>query len=177
MGLHEQTGKVRKSWYAALAGVGLLVSAWSVPGLAATGSVVDCSELTGNPQRFEIKRDALSFEPVDHIATEEHSTTADAIDVAPESAETPTPVLYLTPRVASILRNVFGSEIDGVDTSAGTETAASVDELTREPDAPIADSADSADLGDGDEIVPPATLLDKSEDVRRFQQQMYRTDI
>ena len=174
MGLREQTGKVGKSWYAALAGVGLLVCAWSVPGLAATDSMVDCGELTGNAESFEIRHDALSFEPVDHIATEEHSATADAIDVAPESVETPTPVLYLTPRVAAILRNVFGSEIDGIDTSTGTETAASVDELTREPDAPI---ADSADLVDGEEIVPPATLLERSEDARRFQQQMYRTDI
>lgn len=174
MGLRKQAGGVRKSWYAALAGAALLVSAWSVPGLAATDSLIDCNELAGNPERFEINRDALSFAPVDHIATEEHRATDGPIDVAPESSETPTPVLYLTPRVASILRDVFGSEIDGIDTSVATDSS---DELTREPDAPIADSTDGADLVDGEEIVPPATLLERSDDVQRFQQQMYRTDI
>ncbi len=174
MGPREQTGKAELSWFAALAGALLLSGVWSVPGLAATSSLAECDGLSAELADPSLSPDMLTIDVVDHIAANEPASADDAIDASPANPAAPVSVLYLTPRVASILRDVFGSDIDGV------ETAADADELDVDTDAaraPIAESVENTDVNDAGEITPPVSLIEQSEDIRRFQQQMYRTDI
>lgn len=182
----NDTGKTGPARYSLLAAGLLLAGFWGAPGMAATGSMVECSGISGQLSDDGNDRNPLSFEVVDHIAAIDAVTPGDDLEPAPEVSEAPAPVLYLTPRVASILRDVFGSDIDGVPASDEsqaedriTDKAASV-ERKNGAVAPIADSADrtdSSDASDSDEITAPMSLIEQSEEVRRFQQQMYRTDI
>lgn len=72
------------------------------------------------------------------------------------------PLLYLTPRVASILEDVFG------DTRAA-------DAVIDEPDA----AAAAGDAAPGDDPKPygPLSQAGNAEHLPKFQRQMYRTDI
>lgn len=171
----KQTGKAGVSWYAVLAAGLAVASAYSTPSIASTDSVVECEQIGGQGTSADIGPPALSFEAVDHIATEDPGVVETPIDTPQETSETPTPVLYLTPRVASILRDVFGSEIEG--SSRPIPNPSKHEARSTEPVAPIADRTESSDAPESEEISHPVPLIDEAEDLRRFKPEMYRTDI
>lgn len=78
-------------------------------------------------------------------------------------SESMAPLLYLTPRVASILEEVFDEPVPAA--SAGEEIA---------PEAPIAEAEPP---GDDPERYGPLSQADNAFHLPKFQQQMYRTDI
>lgn len=174
-----QTGPAGLSWYAVLAAA--VAVAWSTPGIAATDSVVECESLSGPLTGPSISPHALSLEVVDHIATETESPADDSRAAPEEISETTTPVLYLTPRVASILRDVFGADVDGLKQPADDNERAAEESPPVGHDnptvAPIAERTENAEPVDGEEIAAPIDLIDEDEDIRRFQPEMYRTDI
>lgn len=171
----KKTGKAGVSWYAVLATGLVVASVYSTPGIASTDSVVECEQIGGERRSADIGPHTLSFEAVDHIAGEEPGVVETPIDTPQETSETPTPVLYLTPRVASILRDVFGSEIE--DASKPGPTADNNEARSSEPVAPIAERIESSDTPESEEISHPVPLMDEAADLRRFKPEMYRTDI
>ncbi len=179
MGPRQQTGKAGMSWCGMLAGTIMLAGVASTSAIAATDPMVDCVQISGNLEDFDNEPAALSVDVVDHITTAKPVTSGDALNASPESTVTPTPVLYLTPRVASILRDVFGSDVDGHEAgdAVTADKLAAKDEFDPPAVAPIAERVDRADSGDAEEITPPDSLIERSEKIRPFRQQMYRTDI
>jgi hypothetical protein len=70
-------------------------------------------------------------------------------------------VLFLTPRVATILHGVFDTDSD----------AATAD------DESIADAPAPSEQFEATDKLAPVTLIDRAAEIPRFQRQMYRKDI
>ncbi len=130
---------------ACLALAGLLVAAGAA--LAAPCADGDCCNAPGDFARHE---PSLSVRAVD-FAEADHADAA--------GADTAAPLLYLTPRVASILEQVFG---DDGGAAAETEEPVSLPPVAQQ-DAERYDPSLPADAA-----TPP---------LPKFQRQMYRTDI
>lgn len=88
----------------------------------------------------------------------------DSADPASAAATSVTPLLYLAPRVASVLEEVFGDE---------RSTAAPELPTAELPPAPLA-GARAVDESEGYTPLAPA---DNAGELPKFQRQMYRTDI
>jgi len=143
----------------------LLATAWSSPGLAAARTSVGCDKVAHNLQSLDIDR--LTVEVVDL------SDVSKAPEKSDEIADSVAPLLFLTPRVATILEDVFGD----------SEEAGAVKDATTEPEeansakratSPVVDNgkAPSASLD-----APASPMYENAAILPRFQRQMYRTDI
>jgi hypothetical protein len=145
-----------KAGYLALAATLMLSAGWSTTALGATSALVRCDQVARDLTSLEVTVAALSVDLVDHVVTE-----LDPGSFEPESDTTDSmaPLLYLTPRVATILRDVFAPAAENRALDGKEEVQTS----------PLADSDDktrSADAG-----------AENAVDLPRFQRQMFRTDI
>ena len=137
----------------------VLCAGWSVSALSATTTDIDCDGVD-RLRALEIPAETYSVRAVDHAAVDTVPTSLDAIDTAEATSETAAPFLYLTPRVASVLRDIFDAtgEVDDQEVSsspiAESDTTSGISELI--------DNAEPAEV----EITLPV-----------FQQQMFRIDI
>jgi len=157
---------------ATVAAAGALLLAAASLASAASSSIGDCGRMARHLQSLDVDHEALSLAGVEHMVVDEQRN----FDVPPGApildADVVSPVLRLTPRVASILREVFGSEIIVTVEDAGTaddttEDASSTPPLAREESAAPPPGAAAPGLRDdsGHRYMP------------RFQRHMYRTDI
>lgn len=146
---------------AAVGCLALLATAWSSPGLAAARTSVGCDKVTQDLHSLDIDR--LAIEVVDL------SDESEAPGKADELADSVAPLLFLTPRVATILADVFG---DSDETGAVKDSKADPEERkTAEPaTSPVVDNASAPDMD-------AAPMYENAAILPRFQRQMYRTDI
>jgi hypothetical protein len=158
----HKKGSNRSFLYAATGGLALVVAAWSPAGLAAAHAAVGCDRTAQELQSLDIG--ALRVAEVD----------LSDVSGSPESSasltESVAPLLFLTPRVASILEDVFGDS-DRSRQAATSATAAP------EPQKPV--SSPVVDNGAAEDRVEPVVspMYEHAAILPRFQRQMYRTDI
>ena len=150
------TRNFTKAGCAALAATLVLSVGWSSTALGATSSLVPCDQVARDLTSLDVAVDALSVNLVDHVTTE---LEPGSFETESDATDTLAPLLYLTPRVATILRDVFApaTENQALDVEEEIQTS------------PLADSDDEtspADAAEEREIALP-----------RFQRQMFRTDI
>ncbi|MEE8527902.1 MAG: hypothetical protein V3S70_04930, partial [Gammaproteobacteria bacterium] len=86
----------------------VLGSTWCSTALAATGSTAACDR-TADLRSLEVPVSDLSASIVGHIAVEPGNANDESLDARPAPAESTAPILFLAPRVAVILRNVFSA--------------------------------------------------------------------
>jgi hypothetical protein len=133
----------------ALAGAALAAPCADLDGCTASRSLTSLNTPFG----------ALKVRSVDLAATDPAAADVTVTDSA-------APLLYLTPRVASILEDVFGEE----------EADAAVEPLETEP-APAAPLAAGAASEEKPERYGTLSQAESGEQLPKFQRQMYRTDI
>lgn len=134
----------------------ILLVAWCGAAQGATESVVRCDNQVRDLTSLKVSSEALSVSSVDH-------SNAAELESRSEATEANAPFLYLAPRVASLLRDVF--QLAEEDTSA--------DNTEEVPSSPVADSVEKNGQGDG---IEPA-IRSSDEILPRYQLQMYRKDI
>jgi hypothetical protein len=134
----------------------VLSAGWSSTALGATSSLVPCDQVARDLTSLEVAVDALSVDLVDHVATE---LEPGSFEAESDATDTMAPLLYLTPRVATILRDVFApaAASQALDTEEEIQTS------------PVADS--------DDETISVDAAEEREIDLPRFQRQMFRTDI
>jgi hypothetical protein len=149
---------------AGLAATLAMCAGWSASAFAAATTSVECDDMARDLKSLQIPVEALSVATVDHVSIEPISSDIEFLDAESASNETAAPFLFLTPRVASVLRDIFDVSRD---LEATSETPSSpVAESERIPDiSELLDQTDPASAADGEIILP------------RFQQRMFRTDI
>lgn len=143
--------------------VATLLPIWSGNALSASWTSEDCQRLVEKQSSADSIAE-LTAKPVDHVTIE--PGLADPDDAPLGAAEKHhTPLLYLSPRVASVLRDIFGDvRAEGPENQdSPSSTLADIESKT--------EFEESADTGsaqpEGDEA--PALPL--------FQRRMYRIDI
>jgi len=104
----------------------------------------------------------LTLNVVDHVPVDQDAKDAGTFLTVRPGTDFEAPVLFLTPRVTSILRDVFGATTEG-----------------QAPDEPEQQS--SSPLADSEEQVKPRNVptdeVHEPIDLPLYQRQMYRTDI
>lgn len=146
----------------------LLGSVWSAPLLAAANAAPDCDRLARGLKNLETPAEVLNVTAVDHAATAEVAATNDDTDeLTINIGDSATPLLYLSPRVASLSRNVF---------EAGRESLAPNSAPSSLHSSPVAE-ADKANVT-RDEIEDSNSMSPEEKlELPLFQREMYRTDI
>lgn len=169
----------RRALYAVLASICLLSGGWvtATASMAATCSGPSCDNVGRVLEALDAARGDLSVEIVDHISSGVENSGASA----PTLAESMAPLLYLTPRVTTILQDVFGdSEQSDIVFPAGQAGEKVDDPATvaggEENDLPATPVAGTADRSNPD-LYGPLSVLDNAANLPKFQRQMYRTDI
>jgi hypothetical protein len=157
---------------AAIIGTAFL-AVWSASASAAVNALTSCDQVAREMQSLEVVADPLVAVLVDLSDLEQ--SPEDSV----RSPETVAPLLFLAPRVASILDDVFGdSEFADADQTADDAASAqgrdqhSLNEKEREATSPVAGNVSSSDVSQ-----PPSSLYEQAAILPRFQRQMYRTDI
>ncbi len=146
-----------------------LFGGWSSNALSATTCTSDCdalSDLSDNLQSPEVSVEALSVSPLDPTAKEANTAGFDSLEGLSLSGYSAAPFLYLTPRVASVLQEIFDATRDEV----------SEPELLS---SPFAESDEWVDISKLLEDTSP-TLGSQTESENALpllQRQMFRTDI
>jgi len=133
----------------------------SATAFAATGAGVPCDQVSRNLKSLEVPAAALTVNAIEHIAADHLDVESDTIDAETHAVDAEAPLLYLTPRVTNILRDVFGTVADDLQT-----------EILKQPSSsPLAGREEPTDS------VEPADATIEPGDVPRYQQQMFRKDI
>lgn len=164
---HRHSTAESRIFGAALAGAALVTLCFGPQSAVAAASAIDdTNQVVAELRSLEVKAESLSLDMADPAADDDQ----DDLD-APLDSDPVAPVLRLTPRVATILREVFGPDV-----LAAPEADTAADDNDQDGDTPgkvspiaseSAPTTSAPDLGDG-----------KSNFyVPRFQRQMYRTDI
>jgi len=143
-----------------------ILGGWSGNALSATTCTSDCDTLTNNLQSPEVPVEALSVSPLDLTAKEVVTSGFDSLEGLALSGESAAPFLYLTPRVASVLQEIFEATRDEV----------SQPEL---PSSPVAESEEWVDISELlEDTIPASRSQTESESaLPLLQRQMFRTDI
>lgn len=141
----------------------LLLSASAV---AASNSRMPCAQVGRDLKSLEITVEALTLTAVDHVPIAQNAAKPNTPDGESHVTESEIPYLYLTPRVTSILRDVFGT------TAEDLSPALPPVKPKLRSSSPLADSEETADSA----TVPDDVAIE-SDDMPRYKRQMYRTDI
>jgi hypothetical protein len=151
-------------------GVFLLAALFSHSAMAATDNFIDCDRLASNLRSLDVPADEISGADTTHVVVADSTELAARLET--ENNDAAAPVLLLTPRVATILREVFKASTPGDADKAVTagetgaeKPTASSPPLVNAPSAVLPDSSLGAERTENSRYVP------------RFQRQMYRTDI
>ena len=132
--------------------------------LAASPSIVPCDQVSRDLKSLEVPAAALTVDRVDHATADPVAANPDSIDEQISVTDSVAPILYLTPRVTNIVRDVFGTTSEELTDEAALHRSTS-------PGAPMADADQKA------EKIEASDVENESSDLPRFQQQMYRKDI
>jgi len=158
-----------------LAGVLLLVCGWSATALAATSPTSNCWEISRNLQSLETPVVELSIMLVDLPEAEVEMGLIDAREpIGSIGSDSTAPLLFLTPRVASMLREVF-DDVNDAEANDGQAVRPANADLKRDSTLPpIAEgSTDQSSLPSLEDAESPPRI----QTIPRFQRPMYRTDI
>jgi hypothetical protein len=146
----------------------VLLAGWSTA-QGAAGFVDRCGNDVRDLTSLDVSQDSLAVKQVDHVSSDTAATTRDYLNARPEDNginDEKAPILYLTPRVADMLRNVFKTSAQArVEAARGGISSSPLADVVKNKDAPV----------ENDKAVPGINA--KEEVLPRFQQQMYRTDI
>lgn len=155
---------LRKNSPAAIAAAFFMLGAFHSAALAATGTNSQCATEARDLTSLDIGHNTLTVETVDHDSAKTEVASLAAMEADTGSAETSSPLLYLTPRVTSLLRDIFRIQ---KDPNTGT---------LNKPSSPLAGSTDDVEPKISAEDVTP---LSGSDEVflPSLQQQMFRKDI
>ena len=148
--------------------------AWYSTALGATDSTTACDRTT-DLRSLEVPVSDLTTSVVGHIAVEPGDANDESLNARPAQAESTAPILYLAPRVAVILQNVFSAvaiETPPLDSADPGQSLAT--ESSSQNESPLSPVAGDASQPDPSELIDPAAEV---EGVPRFQRQMFRTDI
>ncbi len=155
----------------------VLGGAWCSTALGATGSTAACDR-TADLRSLDVPASDLSANVVGHIAVEPGNANDESLNARPAQAEPTAPILYLAPRVAVILQNVFSAvaiETPPLDSRDTTQSFAT-DSLSQD-ESPLSPVAGDASQTDSSELIDPASAGAELEATPHFQRQMFRTDI
>jgi hypothetical protein len=159
----HKKGSNRSFPYAAAGGFAFLVAAWSSPGFAAAHAAVGCDRTAHDLRSLDV--DPLRVEVVDL------SDVSGSTDSSDHLTESVAPLLFLTPRVATILQDVF-DDSDGARRVENPTPAKARPEQPRPASSPVVDNASAEDRAE-----PVSPMYEHAAILPRFQRQMYRTDI
>ncbi|HLU06576.1 MAG TPA: hypothetical protein VKZ91_08470 [Woeseiaceae bacterium] len=157
-------GSTRSLLGAAASCVALLAMAWASPGLAAARTSVGCDKVAQELQSLDI--DTLTIEVVDLSDVSQSPERSD------ELADSVAPLLFLTPRVATILEDVFSDSVEPEAVEHEKITQARETKDAKPATSPVVDNANAPDM---DASASP--MYENAAILPRFQRQMYRTDI
>jgi hypothetical protein len=164
VGIVAKSGALSSRAYLAILAAAML-SVWSGTALSASWSSQDCQQATDNPCSVDSIAE-LTAKPVDHVTIEPRLSDADHAPLTPAAAEEHhTPLLYLSPRVASVLRDIFGDAeaVEPQNEDLPSSTLAEIESKT--------EFEEGTDPGSGQPEVEEAPSLPL------YQRQMYRIDI
>jgi hypothetical protein len=159
---------------AGLAATFALCAGWSASALSATTTSIECDDLIRDLRSLEIPTETLSVTTVDHVSIEPISSDIELLDAQSASSETAAPFLFLTPRVASVLRDIFEvprEQLPDQDEASETTSSPFVNTLETAESNHIPDISELLDQSD------PAGTTDNEINLPLFQQRMFRTDI
>ena len=88
----------------------LIGCVFSVNSLAASNSLVECQEMSQDSKNLDVSTQTLSAKKIDHILVPAVDTANESPELAELDTQSIVPILSLTPRVMSILDQVFESE-------------------------------------------------------------------
>ena len=156
--LHSAPAGTRRLTVVAL----LIGCGWSAMALGANGFDINCDGKAKDFLDDAAPADELAISSVD-------LANGDGMDRLPGDADlddTPAPMLFLGPRVASILKDVFA------DDTVRADTATDATAVRKAPMPPLADHSDEAPETDADVAAEAVPAI-----LPRIQREMYRTDI
>jgi hypothetical protein len=143
-----------------------LLASWSTAALSAPEPLSRCNGDVRNLASFDPSAESLLVDRVDHVSDTAEAANMGSLEASADVDGAAAPYLYLTPRVANLLRDVFRN--------AGAERPTEADE--NHPSSPLADSADASKAPPKTDDAGTAMSGDK-EVLPTFRQQMYRKDI
>lgn len=149
-----------------LVGFLITLSGWCMSAIAASGADIGCSSSERRLQSLTVSTDSLAARPVDHLAAGQKNSSI-AAEPAESVSKAAAPVLHLAPHIAAMLSTVFDRNSEQV--VAESEVEVNKDE------GPTAGRASRDD--EVLENVLPNSVIVPSDDIARFQRQMYRKDI
>jgi hypothetical protein len=144
-----------------------LLAGWSTTALGAAELLSRCNGNVHNLDSLEVTENSLSINRIDHVSDEDDPAKLDSGDIQADLENTAAPYLYLTPRVANLLRDVFRSDRETTLQPAVEGPSSS----------PLADSVETNQTPSQPEDATPSTVGVEQEVLPTFQQQMYRKDI
>ena len=156
-------GYVKARVTAALIAAG---SIWSAAALAAAGVTDNCDRLPRNHiTSLDVQIEALAVGPVEHVGLEpvapdiDSLAVLDAVEEEILSNENVRPFLFLAPRVATVLREIFSAVEDDRDQAPRPG-----------PSSPIAETDDFLDsMTPAPQLMPDFSVGD--EELPQFQRQ------
>lgn len=151
-----------------LTAIVVATAGWGATATATTNKT-DCDSYTSRAETFESPLAAFSLNAVDHVTIDGETAAIDDLENDQESSERAAPFLYLTPRVASVLRDIFDLASDEQSVESDTQ-----EDAASSPLAEIENQPNSTEFGY--EALPEAAAEDE-HDLPLLQRQMFRTDI
>jgi hypothetical protein len=154
------------SW---LTAVVIASAGWGASALGATTNKADCDAYSSPAEILESPLAALSINPVDHVTIDAENSAIDELETDQADRESAAPFLYLTPRVASVLRDIFDFARDdqSLDSEAEEDAVSS----------PLAEVEDDANGKINRYEALPQPAIEEEHDLPLLQRQMFRTDI
>ena len=155
----------------------VLGGAWCSTALGATGSTTACDR-TADLRSLDVPVSDLAVTVVGQIAVEPGNANDESLNARPAQAESTAPILYLAPRVAVILQNVFSAvaiETPPLDSRNSAQSFAT--ESLSQDESPLSPVAGDASQTDSPDLINPASAGAEVEATPHFQRQMFRTDI
>lgn len=154
----------------------LVPASWCATALGATAATTAC-DLTADLRSLEVPVSDLSANVGGHIAVEPGDDDDESLNTLPAQAGSAAPILYLAPRVAVILQNVFSAVAIETPPLESPDTAQSLaTQSLSQDESPLSPVAGDVSQADSSELIDPASAAEV-EAVPRFQRQMFRTDI
>jgi len=150
-----------------IAAILALCAGWSVSALSATTTEIERDAIAHDFKSFEMPAATYSVTTIDHVSIEPGPSNLELLDVPAASSEAAAPLLFLTPRVASVLRDIFSVTGETSDQADDSEVSSS----------PIAESERHPDISELLDQTDQAASADDEIDLPLFQQRMFRTDI
>lgn len=140
----------------------LLGCGWSIAASGATNITVSCQDFGDTLQSLDAPALELSISLVDLPNSDAGLGLAKPLDAAGANSDATVPYLYLTSRVAAMLREVFDDDEYDRDAKQGNSAPPVAEGKTNRSSLPTLEESD---------------LADPSDTMPRFQRPMYRTDI